>query len=111
MNDKLIYILSVGLAFYGGMKLTKSKVVTKEVIKHVIVNEGPTISYVTMQHELAACKEKYDELVVNANRDIEKLQSTIDSCEEKYYQTDLPEEKENLYPEEVTEKEPTNGKY
>ena len=97
MKDRLFFIICVGVAFYAGMKLTKSKVVIKEVVKPVIVNEGPTISYVAMQDELKACVAKYDALVEEANSKVKDLEAQIDICEERY----IEKPHENLYPEEV----------
>lgn len=107
MKDRLFFIICVGVAFYAGMKLTKSKVVIKEVVKPVIVNEGPTISYVAMQDELKACVAKYDALVEEANSKVKDLEAQIDICEERY----IEKPHENLYPEEVETKEPQRDEY
>jgi len=110
MNDKVIYILTVGVAFYAGMKLTQSQVVYKEVVKEVIIKEGPTTSISVLDETLKDCQKQYNELVNSANDQIKNLKADVEVCEERYYTGDLPKEP-NLYPEETTEQEPTNEQY
>ena len=106
MNDKMIYILSVGIAFYAGMKLTQKQVVVKEVIKEVRVENGASKTIISLRGNLEQCVKEYNELVEVANKDIQDLKSEVDSCEDKYYSPKPNEIEENLYPEEVTDKEP-----
>ena len=93
MNNKTLYILSVGIAFFAGMKLTKKTVVIKEVVKEVKTKCEGSDTILNIRDRLNTCKEEYDKLVIDTNTEVEKLESTIDACEARYY-TDKDVEKE-----------------
>ena len=106
MKNRLLYIFSVGLAFYCGMKLTKPKI--KTVVKTVVEKDTSLqIMFNACHRAQKECIEKYDTLVEEANKKVKDLESEVDACEDKYY-IDTPKEypQKNLEPEIVEEKQP-----
>lgn len=102
----LVFILSVGVAFYAGMKFAKPKV---KIVRETVYEKDTSIQIVLNACNRAQkeCIERYDILVDEANTKIKDLEERIDTCEEKYYiepKSNYPEK--NLFPEKVEEKEP-----
>lgn len=108
MNNRLVYILSVGLAFYTGMKMPKKPVI-KTVEKIVKVESGASKTILSLRDELKECISSHDELVDRANEKVKELEAQVETCEEKYYQAPTDYPKKNLEPETVKEKEPELG--
>lgn len=111
MNEKLFYLLSVGIAYFCGMKFTEKQIVIKEVIKEVKVSDGSKAIAIQLKKELKSCIEEHDSLVEEANKQIADLKADVDHCEEKYYNDEILPKNPNLNPEEVSEEEPTNEEY
>lgn len=103
MKDKIYYILSVGIAFYIGMKYAKNTIKPKEVVKEVVITSGPSITVIGLKDKLNECIAKHDALVVESNKQIKGLKEDLENCEAKYFCDSNPIHP-NLEPELVEEK-------
>ena len=108
MKNFMFYLISLGLAYYGGMKLTKSKVVVKEIIREVKIDNGASKTILSLRADLESCVESYDKLVSETNSKVKDLEEEINICSDRYYkETPQTVPHKNLEPETVEKKEPT----
>ena len=114
MKNIVFYLISVGVAYYSGMKLTEQKVKVKTKIVYRESMSYRT-SFILTKKQLDECIDQYNVLVDEANQKINDLEDEIDLCEDKYYvDTTKNTEtypKKNLEPENVGEKDPEMDEY
>lgn len=97
MRNFMIYLISIGLAFYAGFKLPKRQC-TSVINKNVKLEPSVRVQVNAAQKATTECIQKYDDLVYKTNNKVKNLEAELKICHEIYFQDELYE---NLEPEKI----------